>query len=195
MGSIVGSLIGVAGSLIGGKKAAGGSSAGAQQSLEGFNYLKGPQGVQGYVDSGNQANQAQANLLGVGGDPTKQNAAFQNYLGSTGYGFQMKQGQEAVTGSNAAKGILNSGATAKALTTYGQGLASQSFNNYLSNLGNVSSQGLQAAGEIGSAGTTGGGNAGQLTAAAGQQKGASFANAAGQLGNTVSNFFAPKKAA
>lgn len=94
---------------------------------------------------GAKANQAQAALLGVGGDPAAQQTAFNNYLGSTGYQFQLGQGQNAVASSTAAKGLLNSGATAKALTQYGQNLASTSFGNYFNQLGAVSSQGSGAA--------------------------------------------------
>lgn len=96
-------------------------------------------------DAGTAANTAQANLLGVGGDPAKQQAAFNNYLGSTGYQFQLKQGQNAVGSSAASKGLLNSGATAKALDKYGQGLASTSFNNYFGQLGQLSSAGAASA--------------------------------------------------
>lgn len=94
---------------------------------------------------GASANTAQAALLGVGGDPAAQQEAFKNYLGSTGYQFQLGQGQNAVASSNASKGLLNSGATAKALTQYGQNLASTSFGNYFNELGTVSAAGANAA--------------------------------------------------
>ena len=160
------------------------SSQAAKQAMTGYNYLTGANGTQGYVNNGNAANSAQSQLLGT--SPLTAGAAngFQNYLNSTGYNFQLQQGQQAIAGSGAAKGILNSGSTAKALTSYGQGLAEQSFNNYLGQLNNVSAQGLTAAGQIGAAGTGGGASAAGYT----QQGGNTLGNAFGTAGGAVSNY-------
>lgn len=46
-----------------------------------------------------------------------------------GYQFRMKQGQNALQSSAAARGSLNSGATMKALQRYGQDFASNEYNN------------------------------------------------------------------
>ena len=117
------------------------------------------------------------------------NAAFNNYLDSTGYKFQLGQGVQALTGSAAAKGILNSGSTAKAVVNYGQGMGSNYFDKYLTQLGHLSSNGLTATGQIGSAGTSGGGNAGQLTASAGQQQQTGISGAAGDIAGGITNYF------
>ena len=108
------------------------------------------------MNTGVQANGMAANLLGVGGDPTAANAAFQNYLGSTGYNFQLGQGQNAVASSNSAAGLLNSGSAIKGLAKYGQNLASTSFQNYLGNLNQVSANGIQAGGLISNTGQVSG---------------------------------------
>lgn len=121
--------------------------------------------------------------------PGSANSAFANYLNSTGYNFQMKQGQAAITGSAAARGMLNSGATAKALAQYGQGLAAQGFNNYLNQLGNVANRGLQAGEAIGSAGTAGGANAAGYTQGIGQAQSQSLNNAIGGFSNALGNIF------
>lgn len=89
---------------------------------------------------------------GSAGDGLTGNNAFNKYLDSTGYKFQLGQGQQAITTSNAARGLLNSGATLKALTKYGQNLASTTFNQYLNQLGGLSNSGLQAGTAIGNAG-------------------------------------------
>lgn len=104
------------------------------------------------TQNGVNANNTEADLLGVGGDPTKANAAFQNYLNSSGYKFQLDQGSQAITGNNAAKGLLNSGSTLQSLTQYGQGLGAQYFQSFLNNLQGLTNSGLQAGGLIGSAG-------------------------------------------
>lgn len=187
MGASIGGIIGGVGSLLGG-------SAAQSQDLTGYNYLAGNQAIsqaQTAGTAGSQATQgtqgAEAQLLGT--QPVQQGTtnAFNNYLNSTGYQFQLGQGTSAITGSAAARGILNSGSTAKALTNYGQNLASTTFNNYLGQLGGLNSQqqgsanlGVNAAEATGAAGTTGGGNAG-----AAQQS--AISSAGGQLGSTVAN--------
>lgn len=173
MGAILGGVIGGVGSLIGGKKA-------AKQDLTGFNYLKGSPVGQQYVPTGGQANAAEQDLLLGGGE--KFGNAFQRYQDSTGTKFQLQEGQNAITSSAAARGNLNSGATLKALIKYGQNLGSTTFNNYLNQLGGLSTQGLQAAGTIGSAGTAGG-------QAAGEHQQSGITNAFGQFGGVAKSLF------
>ena len=106
----------------------------------------------GMVGTGGDASDMIAALLGVGGDSAAADGAFENYLDSTGYNFALDQGSRAITGNNAAKGLLKSGSTLKGLTTFGQNLGKQYFDNYLGQLGSVAGRGLQAGGLIGSAG-------------------------------------------
>lgn len=143
---------------------------GSGDALTGYNYLKNNPLMNQAQGAGSTALGAQGTLqgqegalLGLGGDTAAANAAYQNYLGSTGYKFQLGQGQQAVDSNAASKGMLNSGATAKALTQYGQNLGSSYFNNYLGQLGGLNSQyqgtvnaGLGAAQAVGQAGTQGG---------------------------------------
>lgn len=134
------------GGLLGGNKQ---KSTSSNQAFGTLNTAFSP--VLGATGTGASALQ---NLLGLGGDPSAQNAAFQTFRDSTGYQDQMRAGQEAITGSAAARGLLNSGSTAKALTQFGQGLADQSFNSYLDNLLKYSNIGLQAGSVLGGAGQT-----------------------------------------
>jgi hypothetical protein len=162
MGGIIGGVIGAAGSYLGGQSA-------KSNDLTGYNYLSGqrPQlgaGAMGYAKRGDAANLAASELLGVTPITDQTKNGFANYLNSTGYNFQREQGTAAITGSAAARGVLNSGATAKALTKYGNDLASTSFNNYLTQLSAQGSQGLTATGQIGTAGTEGGQAAGAAMA-------------------------------
>jgi hypothetical protein len=97
-----------------------------------------------YVDRGNQAGNALANFEGLNGTQA-QNTAFDNWRNSTGYQFQLGQGQNAITSNKATSGLLNSGATLKALEKYGQGLADTYAGNYTNALQNLSNSGLSAA--------------------------------------------------
>ena len=173
MGSIIGGVIGGVGSLLGGQSA-------KSNDLTGYNFLTGANGTSSAVNNGTAANTAESQLLGTAPITSQTQNGFNNYLNSTGYNFQKQQGTSALTGSAAARGILNSGSTAKALTGYGQNLASTSFNNYLSNLSGLSGQGITAAGQIGSAGTQGG-------TAAGNAQNSAISGAAQDIGGQSSN--------
>lgn len=203
MGDIIGGVIGGIGSLIGGNQAANLEKKAGTQSLTGFNYLQGNQNNQTAQNAGTQADFAgqhiqndEQQLLGQAPMTAATGNGYNNYLNSTGYQQQMQQGTAALTGSAAARGLLNSGATAKALTTYGQGLAGQSFNNYLGQLGSANNQaqasvntGLQASTAVGQAGTTGGIAQGNQTAAQGQSTGSSVAQFGNDVGGGIQNYF------
>jgi len=103
------------------------------------------------------------------------NNPFDSYLASKGlaggkfdtsnpaYQFQLKQGQQALDRSSAARGMGASGAQMKAAQEYGQGLASQQydkeynrasgeFGDYFNRLAGLSQGGQQAAGSMAQAG-------------------------------------------
>lgn len=98
-----------------------------------------------FVASGKPAGDAINSLLGLSGDPTAANAAFDAYKGSTEYQSRLKQGQDSVTAALGSKGLLDSGAALKGLTNYGQTFASNEFGNYLGNLQTQQQVGLGAA--------------------------------------------------
>jgi hypothetical protein len=73
-----------------------------------------------------------ASLLGIG---PQGSAGIQSTLQNLpGYQFTLDQGTQNVLRNQAATGQLNSGATDVALQNYGQGTASQNYNNYVSQL-------------------------------------------------------------
>jgi hypothetical protein len=197
LGDVLGAVIGGAGSYLAGQSA-------KSNALTGYSYLAGKNGTPGpgsdYVNRGQVAagqqtdtQNLESGLLTSGANTPQAQSAFGNYLNSTGYKFAQQQGTQAITGSAAARGILNSGATAKALTSYGQNSAKQGFDNYLGNLSNlntqqgaVAGQGLDAAKAIGAAGTQGGIQAGNA-----MQSGISNAGGllAGGTSQGFTNFF------
>lgn len=160
----VGSAIGKGlGAISGG----GGSSMGGAGNLA-SNLFSGIQGTSAYKDmekqqlaankqalssvspflaTGQSANTRLASLLGL--DPNADQDAILNQLRSTpGYDFRMQQGQQALDRSQAARGNFFSGQALKASQEYGQGLADQTYNDYLSSLSQQSGQGLNAAGGV-----------------------------------------------
>jgi hypothetical protein len=80
-----------------------------------------------------------------------------------GYNWAMGQGVDARERSAAARGGLLGTPEQKSLTTFGQGLADQTYQNYLNNLFNVSGSGLTAAGMGATAGMNYANQAGQMT--------------------------------
>lgn len=94
-----------------------------------------------------------ANLLGLGGGPA-QTAGLQNFADSGGMKFMQDQGNRQINSNQAAKGLLNSGSTLKALEKYGQGLGSTYLNQYMSQLMDLSKLGLGAGGIMAQAGQT-----------------------------------------
>ena len=148
--------------------------------------------AQPYIDRGNAAGNELSGFLGLGGDAAASQKALDTYLNSTGYKFNFDQGVGAITGNKAASGLLNSGSTLKALDQFGTGLADQYGQQYVGNLQNLMSTGMQAVGNL----TQGGQNyANQVSSnnnnAAGIAANAGLASAAsinGLIGNAFSAY-------
>jgi len=95
-----------------------------------------------FQEAGADANQQILSSLSGGAGSQE---AFQNFLGSTGFQSQLQAGSQAITGNQAASGLLQSGSTLKRLNTFGQDLGQQGFTNFLGQLGGVAQRGLGAA--------------------------------------------------
>lgn len=110
----------------------------------------------GQMQQGAGATNFLSQLLGVspGGVAAAGGAqqGYNNYLQMAGYAPAMRQMAQGVTGQGAASGLLNSGATAKALQTRGAELNQGYFNNYLQQLSGLSGLGMQAGGLVANAG-------------------------------------------
>lgn len=140
---------------------------------------------QPFIQPGVQANEAILAALGQGGPDAQaaQQQAFQNFLNSTGFQGQLQAGQQAITGSAAARGLLSSGATLRRLNRFGQDLAQQGFSNFLGQLGTVANRGIGAAG--GAAGAIQ--NAGFGAAGARAQGAGAFQAGIGQAAQGIFN--------
>jgi len=127
-----------------------------------------------------------------------------------GYGFRMSEGLKALDRSAASRGGLLSGATLKGAQQYGQGLASQeyqnAFNRYQTNRANqlnplqslagqgqttataLGQQGANMAGNIGNAYMTSAANTGNAAMAAAGQRQSAFGGASNVLGRMYGNY-------
>ena len=73
---------------------------------------------------------------------------YSQFYQSPDYQFAFDEGQRAVDSSGAARGMALSGAQAKALTKYGQGAATQNYQNWLGNNMNLTNMGFGAGSNI-----------------------------------------------
>ena len=105
-----------------------------------------------FMQRGNAAGNQINGLLGLNGGQANTDA-LNSYLNSTGYNFNLQSGANAINTQAAATGSLNSGATLKALTQYGQNTGTNFFQNYLSDLSNQQGVGLSGANALAGVGT------------------------------------------
>lgn len=92
--------------------------------------------LQPYLQNMNTANTGTTqlgNVLGLNGQPGS-DAALKTLQATPGYQFQLDQGNAAINAQAAATGMNASGNQALALDKFGQGLASTTYNNYVSQL-------------------------------------------------------------
>jgi len=97
-----------------------------------------------WYGNGQNANTMYANALGLNGagGSTAAQKAFQT---SPGYDWQVQQGLDALNRTAASRGGLAGGGQSIALQNYGQQMANQQWQNWLSGLNTASSQGMTAA--------------------------------------------------
>ena len=117
-----------------------------------------------YRTGGEAAQKAYDYELGLGAMPD----GYQGYTKTPGYDFRLKQGQDSLQSSAAARGGLNSGAAMRDLLKYGQDYGSNEYGNYLSHPG----RGTEA--RMGN---------GQMSGQASQQAASGVSNAYGNIGN------------
>jgi len=132
-------------------KTVGAAGAANSQFLNGVNTTLG-NNVQPTVNQGLSAGGAIGGLLGLNGTSgtAAQTGAFNNYLNSTNYQFQLGQGLQGVEYANAP--AFQSGGTGKALNNYAQGMAGNALSGYeglLTGQQSLGQQGALGMGQIG----------------------------------------------
>lgn len=170
--NVIGDLLGIGGSIIGANSQANAikdaTRTAAESARLGFDFLSEDEDFGAFLPGGSNAFRTRQALLGLGGDEAAADQAFENYLDSTGFQFALDTGRDALAGSRAARGLLDSGATAESLTMLGDQMGRQAFNNYLSQLTTDANFGLQAGTATGSAGSSAGATAANVQSAAGE---------------------------
>lgn len=138
-------------SIFGGsqQQSSGQSTNQSQSSNQAYPFIQ--QALGGTVNQGAGAGSQLSDMLGLNGTPA-QSQGFTNWQNGTGYQFGLNQGLDSVSGNAAAQGLLGSGATAKALTTYGQNYANTQYGNYTNQLQSLLGSGISAGNTIGGTG-------------------------------------------
>lgn len=190
--SLAGSVAGVGASIFGANKQADAARDAAALSQGQFDTLRndlapnraaGEQALFALLDNLGLPRSVVANNLAINpetGKPFPTTNAF-SFRETPAYQFQMSEGTKAIDRGAAARGSLKSGARLKALQTFGQGLADQTYGDYMNRLAAISGLGQTATTNTGQFGA-------QNAAAQGQALvGAATANANGLI-NGVSSF-------
>lgn len=76
--------------------------------------------------------------------PASADPRLKNFFTSPGYGFRIEEGTKALDRSAAARGGLFSGAQGKAVTRFGQNIASDEYGRWLAGLQSLAGQGISA---------------------------------------------------
>jgi hypothetical protein len=102
--------------------------------------------LQPYMEGGERGFNTLADLYGLSGQDAQANARAM-FTTSPGYQFRFDQGVNAIDNAASARGMRNSGATLKALTKYGQGVASDEYGKFISGLQSLGGAGLASTGK------------------------------------------------
>lgn len=117
--------------------------------------------------------------------PSAQAPSFENFFASPDYQFALRQGQQSVENSAAARGGLYSGNALRAITEYGQGMASQQLNNYANRLAGIAGVGQTAATQTGQNAMAYGNNVSNLLVGQGNARASGIQGQANAWTNTA----------
>jgi hypothetical protein len=124
--------------------------------------------------------------LDPAGAKETQQQALADFETSPGYQFRMDEGSKALDRSSASRGLLRSGAQQKAITAFGQGIASEEYGNYMDNLLAVSGLGGQAASSGNNTAANLTGNAADNIFRGGVARGSAYSAGANALASGIS---------
>lgn len=112
-------------------------------------------------------------------------ANYENFFASPDYRFRLDQGTKAVQNSAAAQGGLYSGNALRAISDYGQGTASNEFNNWFARQAALAGIGQAATSQAGNAALTTGANVGNLLVNQGNARASGILDQTSAINNTI----------
>lgn len=166
-------LLGAGASIWGANRASSAQSQAAAQAAEAQrealafqkeNYNKAAANLDPFIKTGTGATNLLASFYGLNGaDPALGQSALERFRQSPDYQFARSEGISALDNSAAARGGVLGGNQLRAVTEYGSGLATQNLTNYLTRIGALAGQGIQAGGYLGQIGSSAGSTVGNTT--------------------------------
>jgi hypothetical protein len=190
----VSAAVGVGASIYSANKAAGASKAAANSSIgeQSREYDQARADNAPFRTTGASALDQVAKLYGLdtvdaNGNTVKGSgkADFSSFTTAPDYTFNLDAGQDAINRSAAAKGGLLSGAAVKAGQTFASGLASNSFNDYVSHLEGVAGQGQASTNATTAAGTNMANQNSAAITGAGNARASAYLDTGQTIGNTA----------
>lgn len=172
----IGATIGAA--VVGGAASLGAAAMQSNSAAAALAYQKATYAP--FVSAGQGAITSLANMYGLNG-ANGGTTDFSKFTSSPDYQFAFNQGLGALDASAASKGMLLSGAQVKDAQTFGQGLASQQFGNYVNRLLSLSQIGA-------SAGTSAGAQVGATTQSLGAAQASGLVGASNSLTGGLNNY-------
>lgn len=110
---------------------------------------------------------------------------YSGFYASPGYKFRLAEGAKALEQSAAARGKLFSGQTGKALTEYGQGVASDEFGKYTGGLFSLAGYGQNAGNAASGAAISTGRSIGDTMTSAGAARASAYMDSGNSINNAV----------
>lgn len=180
--AIIGGGLSVLGGIFGGKGTKKAVKAQTQAAQMGINeiarqYDQTRADFAPYREAGSQAIGSLSAMLQPGYDHTT----------SPGYQFRFNEGQRAVEGSAASRGMLMSGGTLKDLTRFGQGVAAQDFNDQFNRTASVAAGGQQVNSTLGQLGANAANSTANLYGNIGNAKASGYAGQNQAFQGTLGN--------
>ena len=142
--------------------------------------LFGPSG--GFLSAG--IDQNQPTPLPENAPPGAQDR-FAPFFQSPDYQFRLSEGLKAINRGQAARGLLGSGQTLKAVTEYGQNVAAGAYNDYMNRLANLAGVGQASAAQTGAFGAQSAAQQGNASQAAAQARASGYVGSANAIGSTL----------
>lgn len=165
MVTAIGGGLAALGSIAGGVVGSDAASKAAQEQAQAYGqaqqfqqniYNQTDQNLSPYVGAGTNALYSLASLLGLPGGASGQgsgaSAAYQAFTDTPYYQFPLRQGEQSLGRSAAARGLALSGGQMNALQNYAQNYAGQQFGTYMNALSGLANMGSSAASALGSQG-------------------------------------------
>lgn len=153
------------------------ASADRAADLQHAQYLQTREDYAPWRTAGSAAVTRQADIMGLNGQPAMDNA-FTAFRSDPGYGFTRDEAIKGVDRSAAARGLLNSGRTIKAIQERAASLADQSFGNWFNRYGAIAGNGQTATGGTAQAGANAAANQGDALMAGGAARASGYRDAA-----------------